>query len=94
MIDYLHNFHLIQANNRLSGFIVVNQHHLLAARAKQVITGDRPYHMLLFVQNGIGTETAFQKHFPHIIQIIREMEAYNVFRVADGLDRLCLVDEP
>ena len=90
VVDDLQNLRLLQTGHGLRHLVMVHQHHPLTAGTQQVIARQRAHHMLVFIQHRIAAETAFQHHFLHIVNIVIQMEADQILRVAgtgdgDGL---------
>ena len=87
------NFRLLDARHGLGQLVVIHQHHLLAARTQQVVTGQRAHHLLLLVQHGVAAVAAFQHHFTHVIDIVVQMEADQIAGGAGSGDRDGLIDQ-
>ena len=94
VINYLQNFHLIQAGNRLGSFIVIYQYHPLAPWAQQMEAGQSSHYFLVFIQNRVTAIAAGKQGLLYIVQIIAEVKTYNALCVAKPHDGHCLIYEP
>ena len=94
MVDNGENFRFLQTGDGLGSLVVVNQNHLLAPGAEQMIPGQNANDLLVAVQNGIAGMTVFQHHIPHGIHPVIQMEADHVLGIADPLHRDGLENQP
>ena len=92
VVHDLQNVRLIQAGHRLGLFIVVHQDYLLAPGTQQMESGQGSHHVLIFIQNGVSPESAFQHGIAHVIDIIVQMEGNQIVALADALDRQRVAD--
>ena len=93
MVHDLQDLRLLQAPDRLGLFIVVHEHHPLAAGAQQVEPGQGAHYPLLIVQDRVSAEAAFQHRVLHIVQIIVQVEVHQVPALADMPDGHGVPDE-
>ena len=62
---------------------MVNQNHLLAPGAEQMIPGQNAYDLFVGIQDGVAGVTVFQHHIPHGVHPVVQMEADHALGVAD-----------
>ena len=94
MVDDLQNLRLIQARNGLGPLVVVHQHHALAPGAQQVIPGQSAHDFFVLVQHRVAAVAAFQHHLADVVDIVRQVEAHDLFIVAGPGDGTGLIDQP
>ena len=93
VVDDLQNLRLIQTLYGLRPLIVVHQHHTLAPGAQQVIPGQGADDLFVLVQHRVAAVAALQHHLPHVVNIVRQMEADDVVSVAGAGDGDGLIDK-
>ena len=93
VVDNLQNVRLIQAGNGLGPLVVVHQHHALAPGTQQVIPGQGAYDFFILVQHRVAAVAALQHHLADVVDIIRQMEAHDLFIVAGPGDGAGLIDQ-
>ena len=94
VVDDLQNLRLIQARNGLGPLVVVHQHHALAPGAQQVIPGQSAHDFFVLVQHRVAAVAAFQHHLADVVDIVRQVEAHDLFIVAGPGDGTGLIDQP
>ena len=94
MVDDLQNFRLFQTRHGLRRFVVVHQHHALAARLDEVIARERAYDLVVFVQDRVAAVAALEHDLLDVVHKIRQVERFQILRPADALDGDGVVDHP
>ena len=72
---------------------MVHQHHALAPGAQQVIPGQGAYDFFILVQHRVAAVAALQHHLADVVDIVRQMEAHDLFIVAGPGDGTGLIDQ-
>ena len=93
VVHDLQNVRLIQTGHRLGLFVVVHQNYPLAPGTQQMESGQGSHHVLIFIQNGVSPESAFQHGIAHVIDIIVQMEGNQIVALADALNGQRMADQ-
>ena len=84
VVDDFEYLRLLQTGDRLMQLVVIHQNHALSLGAQQVKARERADHAIVFIENGITAKAGFQRRFPHVVQIIRQMKRDEIFSATDA----------
>mgnify|MGYP006987704411 CR=1 FL=1 len=93
VVDDLQNLRLMPEPCTACARSLWSTAHTLAPGAQQVIPGQGTDDLLVLVQHRVAAVAALQHHFPHIVDVVRQMEADDVVSVAGAGDGDGLIDE-
>ena len=94
MVDDAEQLRLLETGHGLGRFIVIHQNHLLAARLDQMVAREGADHLIVLIQNRIAAVAALGDDLAHVVEVVREMEAFQLGIAADAGDGDRLEDLP
>ena len=94
VVDDLEDLGLLEPGHGLRQLIVVNEHDALAPRTQEVIARERADDLFVLVEHGVAAVAALEHDLTHVVDVIIEVEADQILRVARAGDRDRLIHQP
>ena len=94
MVDDLEDLGLLEPGHGLRHLVVVHEHDALAPRPQQVIARERADDLFVLVEHGVAAVAALKHDLAHVVDVIVEVEADHVLRLARAGDRDRLIHQP